>query len=61
MGSEYLLYKNSITFFIKFLNIILKRKYSELDFLEQKLNECEIITIKDWMLGKIELLQKNPV
>lgn len=59
MGSEYLLYKNSITFFIKFLNIILKRKYSELDYFEQKLNECEIITVKDWIFGKIAELKSN--
>lgn len=62
----YLFYKNSITFFIKFLNIILKQKYSELDFFEQKLNECEVISIKPWLLGKISELnqlknKKNPL
>lgn len=55
----YLFYKNSITFFIKFLNIILKRKYSELDFFEQKLNECEAIAIKQWLLVKIVEQKKH--
>lgn len=50
----YLFFKNSITFFMKFLNIILKQKYSELDFFEQKINECEAIAIKPWLLGKVK-------
>lgn len=49
----YQFFKNSITFFMKFLNIILKQKYSELDFFEQKLNECEAMAIKPWLLGKV--------
>lgn len=56
--STYLLFKNSITFLIKFLKIILKQKYSELDFLEQQLNECQIISVKPWLLGKISELKK---
>lgn len=57
--TNYLFFKNSITFFIKFLNIVLKQKYSDLDFFEQQLNECKIISLKPWMLGKIsELKQK---
>lgn len=58
---EYLFFKNSITFFIKFLNIVLKQKYSELDYFKKQLNECQIISVKQWMLVKIELLLKNSV
>jgi hypothetical protein len=54
---EYLFFKNSITFFMKFLNIVLKQKYSELDYFEQELNECQIISVKPWLLTKIEELQ----
>ncbi|HRE39902.1 MAG TPA: hypothetical protein PLG90_01105 [Ignavibacteria bacterium] len=46
-------YNNSINFFLKFLNIVLKNKYSDLNFLEVKLKECEEISIKSWLLGKI--------
>lgn len=57
--NTFLLFKNSITFLIKFLNIILKQKYSELDFLEEKLKECQIISVKPWMMQRIsELKQK---
>lgn len=58
-GTTYQMFKNSITFLLKFLNIMLKQKYSELDFFEQKLNECKIISVKPWLLGKISLLKKS--
>lgn len=58
--SFYEMFKNSIIFFIKFLNIILKQKYTELDYFEQQLKECQNISVKPWMLGKISELKKLP-
>lgn len=54
---EYLFFKNSIIFFIKFLNIVLKQKYSELDYFEQQLKDCEIISVKPWMMQRISELK----
>jgi hypothetical protein len=57
--NTYFFFKNSVSFFINFLNIVLKQKYSELDFFEQKLNECKIISIKPWLQTKISELKSK--
>lgn len=53
----YDMFKDSITFLIKFLNIVVKHRYTELDFLEQQLNESKMLSVKPWLLGKISELK----